>query len=159
MSTWTAIVHSANVETGTSPYNEVAVSTVAALAGYDAYYLGVTAVHEAPEGAAAIMYASGALQSSRIARRTYNLRSYPYTYQTERHIGTNDLISLLQAPYLWLELNIASQDATYNVGVSEAYHSADYVIPVTIDSFNVEHNDDVGNKVVTINFKHRFYNV
>lgn len=159
MSLWTAIIHSANTETGTSAYNEVAVSTVASLSGYTSYNLGVTAVHEEPEGAAPIIFASGALQSSRIARRTYSLRSYPFTYSSERHIATNDLIVLLQSAYLWLELNIVSQDITYNVGVSEAYHSTDNVIPVTIQSFSVEHNDDTGSKVVNIQFKHRFYNV
>lgn len=155
---WTAIIHAANAESGTSPYNEIALSTVSALTGYNYKSFSVTAVHETPEGSGGLVYASGAIQQSRIARRTYALRTEPYDFATERTIGTTDLYYLLQMPYLWVELNTTAQDSSVNVGTTSAYHTADYVIPVTIDGFNVEHLDESGKKVVTVNLKHRFYN-
>jgi hypothetical protein len=156
--TWTAVFHYADVEYGTSAYNETALTNVSALTGYDWYELTILAVHEVPEGQSAIMYADGSLQSSRIARRTYTLKSAAKTYVTYRHVATNAMITLMQKPYLWVELNTRSQDGTTNVGATSEYHTTNYVIPVTIDTISVEEDDTNGQKYITINLKHRFYN-
>ena len=158
MSLWTAKIHCANVETGTSPYNEVALSTVTALSGYYTVELGVTAVHETPLGEPGIMYANGGLQQSRIARRSYELASYPYEFDTQRSTVTTEVYKLMQFAYLWVELNVSAQDPASNVGNTAPYHTTDYVIPVTLDGFSIEHNDDLGTKIIKLSLKHRFYN-
>ena len=157
MSSWTAKIHITTADL-TSVANEYTKSSVEALTGHQVISLGITAVHETPEGASAIMYASGGLQSSRIARRVYNLESEPFDFTTERTIGTTTMYQLMQAPYLWLEINTVAQNPSVNVGNTDAYHTTDYVIPVTLDSFNLEHKDDVGKKALSITLKHRYYN-
>lgn len=156
---WTAKIHYADVEYGTAAYNEVAKSSVTALTGYDHVDWSILAVDEQPEGQSAIMYADGSLQPSRIARRTYTITAQPESFGVSGRVYVaSSTIVIMQKPYLWLELNTLAQNGTYNVGATDAYHSADYVIPVTLDSLNVEHNHEAGTKTVTFNFKHRFYN-
>ncbi len=157
MSYFTGKIHITTADLGTVA-NEYTKSSVQALAGFQTVTLALTAVHETPEGAPSIQYAGGSVQSSRIARRTYILETEPFSFASERTIGTTTLYQLMQAPYLWLEVNTYAQNPTVNVGNTDQYHSSDYVIPVTIDGFNLEHKDDSGQKRVTITLKHRYYN-
>ena len=157
MSYFTGKIHITTADLGTVA-NEYTKSSVQALTGFQTITLPLTAVHETPEGAPAIQYAGGSLQSSRIARRTYVLESEPFAFSNERTIGTTTMYQLMQAPFLWLEINVYSQNTSVNVGATDPYHSADYVIPVTMDGVNLEHKDDSGQKRVTITLKHRYYN-
>ena len=155
---WTVKIHYADVEVGTSEYNEVAKTTVAALTGYDHLDYTVLSVDEQPEGEPAVQFANGSLQPSRIARRTYTIKTTPLDFASQRVYAASDTIIIMQKPYLWLELNTRSQNGTYNVGATDSYHTANYVIPVTIDGVTVEHDHEHGQKFVTFSFKHRFYN-
>lgn len=155
---WTAKIHWADEEYGTSAYNETALTNVTALAGYDTYSLEITAVDASVEGASPVQYANGALQSARLGRWTYSLKSAPVSFATGRYMASTNLMVLRQKPYLWVELNTYSQDSGSNVGnTSTAYHTADYVIPVTIDTISVEHDHEHGQKFYTIELKHRFF--
>lgn len=138
--------------------NEYLKTSVEALAGFDTVTLALTAVHETPEGASAVMYASGALQSSRIARRSYNLETEAFRFLDQRTKGTTEMYKMMQARYLWLEVNTTAQDANINVGNTDPYHSTGYVIPVTLDAFTLEHLDDSGQKRLSLTLKHRYYN-
>jgi hypothetical protein len=157
MSYFTGKVHITTADLSTVA-NEYTKASVEALAGHQVITLALTAVHETPEGAAGIQYASGAIQSSRIARRTYLLETEPFTFLSQRTKGTTEMYQMMQAPFLWLEINTLAQDANVNVGNTDPYHTASYVIPVTLDGFNLEHLDDSGQKRVSLTFKHRYYN-
>ena len=158
MSYFTGLIYITTQDQST-PANEYTRASVLALTGIQTITLALVAVHETPEGAPPILYAGGGLQSSRIARRTYNLETEPFKFSTERTKGTTTMYQLMQAPYLWLEINNYAQNPSTNVGNTDAYHTTDYVIPVTLDSFNLEHKDDSGQKALSITLKHRYYNL
>lgn len=154
---WTAKIHWADEEYGTSAYNETALTNVTALAGYDHDTYSVIAVDEGVEGAGAIQYANGSLQSSRLARRTYSIKSDAWDFNTFGR-PTNTLLPLMQKAYLWIEVNTYAQNSSFNVGdTPDNYHTANYVIPVTIDTVSVEHDHDNGIKTYTLELKHRFF--
>lgn len=153
---WTATVHYANVETATTAYDEVNVTTVAALSGYGSYDLSIFDVSEAIEVEGALGYANGSLRNSRTARYSYNLQLIPSDFKTERHNVTQNLAILAKKKFLWLELNTLSQDALSNVGDTQQYHATGKCIPVVIDGISTTTNYESGTKGATITFKRRF---
>lgn len=155
---WEAKVHVANVDASSTAYDEVLVTTVAALSGYQQYVLGVYSVDEQLDlEQGAVLFADGSLQQSRQIRYSYTLNLVPQHFSTGRDIITTELKYLLEAPHLWLELRTYTQNNSHNVGDTDTvYHTANYCIPVVIDSIDPQHIHDSGYKGLTINFKRKY---
>lgn len=153
------IVHMADVDGGSPPYTQIAITSLTGLTNYNTSTLTVLAVDEQVDAEGDnIDYADGSIGNSMLYRKSYSVQLRPDTYYNRSIVITN-FYTLVANKYIWLEINTSAQDATNNVGsTAQIYHSPLYAIPVTLVGFDTNHDHDGGNKSGTIHFKRRFAN-
>lgn len=135
---WQIKFHYASADYTTAVYTETALTNITGLSGYGSMTFPVTEINEEPEVTGAILQARGTYRPSQEVRDRYNIKIYPRRYDTERDKVTDDITTLAKKAKLWVEINTAAQDGTYNAGTTTNYHTTGYVIPVTINAYSID---------------------
>jgi len=147
----TITLHYADVDTETTPYDEILLTTVAAYTGYGSvnirvYDPGKRFELEGEE----TKYANGEIRGSLDMRATFELAVVPFSYVASSwDIGDMEgIIAALRHPHKWLELTNYSTLANR----AGAYHDPTKVIPVELRSVEESNSRKDGIQSITLKF-------
>lgn len=154
----TVTLHIATVDTNTPPYVQVAVSTIAAFAGYTSVTFRVEGGFKDIESAGdEIEYIDGQIKGSIYLREFFEVKLMPFSYKaSDWDLGDwNTLLPYLvkakRYQHSWLELTAIGEW----LEIATPYHTAANAVPVQLTDISLEHEN--GYKRVVLTFKNPWY--
>lgn len=151
-------LHVAHEDTSTARYDEIAVSTLTGFSNYATVNMRCLGAYKAEkEEGGSVEYIDGEVRGSLYMRDEFTLKLIPFSYRASEWDLTDwaaiktKIRTAQKYQHSWIEITELSD----YLSVSQAYHSANYAIPVRLFGISVDDNGE-GFKEVTLNFKKAF---